>query len=52
MRYELKLDRFRLSAGPSLDVLVRPVVVTLSGQELVRIPTIVPALSIEATYEP
>jgi hypothetical protein len=47
-RYVLPLGPVRLSAGPRLEALVRPIVVDYAGKEVFRVPSLVAGIMIEA----
>lgn len=47
--YRTVLGPLDLSVGPSLEGLVRPVIVQVNGQEAFRLPTFVASLSLEAS---
>jgi hypothetical protein len=50
-RARLPLGAVALAIGPDLELLTQPLVVRVDGHELFRVPRIVGALSLEATYE-
>ncbi len=50
LRISLPVGPFELSAGPTLDVLARPIVIDVGGSELFRLPVVVGAVTIEGRY--
>ena len=50
-RYVARLGSFELSAGPQGEILYRPVIVQVSGEEVLRVPTALVSLSVEGTLD-
>ncbi|MGH7436624.1 MAG: hypothetical protein ACRENE_13200, partial [Polyangiaceae bacterium] len=48
-RYVARLGSLRLSAGPQAELLLRPLLVDVSGAEVFRVPTALLGLSLDAT---
>ena len=48
-RYVARLGSFELSAGPQGEILYRPIIVQVSGDEVLRVPTALLSLSVDGT---
>jgi hypothetical protein len=49
-RFALRIGALELTFGPWVEAVVRPVVITVDGGEVFRVPTFISGLSIEAAF--